>query len=239
MIQVSIIGLGNVGKALYNTLSTLNGIEIKDLYNRSAIEGYNSTQSLENLSDVDICFITVSDIAITEISRQLNFNSLIVHTSGTSEMSVLANHNYIGVFYPLQTITPKTNFEEVPICIEANSEENLKKLNHIAELISNRVFQINSKQRRKIHLAAVFINNFTNKMFQIGKEICDENQIPFDIFYPIIEETARKAILNHPKDVQTGPAKRGDLKTIELHLEQLKSEQKEIYQIITKSILKQ
>lgn len=76
-------------------------------------------------------------------------------------------------------------------------------------------------------------------MYQIGEEICDENGIPFEIFNAIIKETAQKAITNSPQENQTGPAIRRDLKTIDLHLEQLNQEHKEIYQIITQSILKQ
>jgi hypothetical protein len=57
-----------------------------------------------------------------------------------------------------------------------------------------------------LHVAAVFVNNFTNHLYQIGNEICDENQIPFSILHPLITETAQKIMNLPPALAQTGPA---------------------------------
>ena len=73
-------------------------------------------------------------------------------------------------------------------------------------------------------------------MYQIGQEICLENQVPFEVLFPLIEETAKKINSVNPKDAQTGPAKRNDQQTIKNHLEQLNLQQQEIYKLITKSI---
>ena len=79
--------------------------------------------------------------------------------------------------------------------------------------------------------------NFTNHLYQIGNKICLENNIPFHILQPLIEETAQKIKSLSPKEAQTGPAVRNDTKTIEKHIDFLKDEnQKEIYKILTKSI---
>ena len=88
-----------------------------------------------------------------------------------------------------------------------------------------------------MHVAAVFVNNFTNHLYQIGQEICEENQVSFDILKPLIQETAEKIKTLEPVDAQTGPAKRNDSNTIEAHLEYLTNEnQKNIYKILTQSI---
>jgi predicted short-subunit dehydrogenase-like oxidoreductase (DUF2520 family) len=73
-------------------------------------------------------------------------------------------------------------------------------------------------------------------MYQIGQDICDEHQVPFEILHPLIEETAKKITSISPKEAQTGPAKRNDTQTIESHLENLNLPQQKIYKIITKSI---
>jgi hypothetical protein len=62
-----------------------------------------------------------------------------------------------------------------------------------------------------LHVAAVFVNNFTNHLYQIGNEICDENQIPFSILHPLITETAQKIMNLPPALAQTGPAIRNDV----------------------------
>jgi hypothetical protein len=68
-----------------------------------------------------------------------------------------------------------------------------------------------------LHVAAVFVNNFTNHLYTIGNKICEENQVPFDILKPLILETAHKIMTISPNEAQTGPAKRNDITTIEAH----------------------
>ena len=74
-------------------------------------------------------------------------------------------------------------------------------------------------------------------MYQIGNQICTENQISFDILKPLIQETAQKVLTLSPIEAQTGPAKRKDNVTLDSHLSFLSDEnQKTIYRILTQSI---
>jgi predicted short-subunit dehydrogenase-like oxidoreductase (DUF2520 family) len=110
-------------------------------------------------------------------------------------------------------------------------------LKQLAHSISNAVYEINSEQRKALHVAAVFVNNFVNYLYQMGNEICDANAIPFEILKPLIQETANKIATLSPKNAQTGPAKRNDLKTIAAHEEFLKDEnQAAIYKLLTQSL---
>ncbi len=114
----------------------------------------------------------------------------------------------------------------------------MKILNEIGNSISGKVIEINSLQRKSIHVSAVFVSNFVNHLYQIGNEICNENNVPFDILKPLILETAKKVQLLSPNEAQTGPAKRNDTQTINAHLNFLTNEnQKEIYKLLTKSII--
>jgi predicted short-subunit dehydrogenase-like oxidoreductase (DUF2520 family) len=98
------------------------------------------------------------------------------------------------------------------------------------------MYAINSEQRKTIHLAAVFVNNFTNHLYKIGNDICKKNNVPFEILQPLIKETASKIEELSPKKAQTGPAIRNDKKTIKNHLNLLDKKQQKIYKIFTKSI---
>jgi len=111
-------------------------------------------------------------------------------------------------------------------------------LEKIGKSISEKIFKINSEQRKALHVAAVFSCNFVNHFYAIGNKICDENEIPFEILHPLIIETANKIKTLSPAEAQTGPAKRNDTQTINAHLNFLQDEtQKEIYKILTKSII--
>jgi len=93
-------------------------------------------------------------------------------------------------------------------------------------------------QRKALHVAAVFVCNFTNHLYQIGETICEENQLSFDLLKPLILETADKIQTLSPSEAQTGPAKRNDTTTINSHLNFLKDEnQINIYKTLTKSII--
>ena len=162
-----------------------------------------------------------------------------MHTSGATSLDVLDAKNRKGVFYPLQTFSKnkEIDFSIVPLCLEAENTFDFRVLETVAKSISNAVFAINSDQRKALHVAAVFVNNFTNHLYHIGKEICGEHQVPFEILRPLIQETAEKINTLDPVDAQTGPAKRNDTNTIAAHLDYLTNEnQKNIYKLITQSI---
>jgi predicted short-subunit dehydrogenase-like oxidoreductase (DUF2520 family) len=107
----------------------------------------------------------------------------------------------------------------------------------VAKAISNNAFKSNEKQRKALHISAVFVNNFVNEMYRIGNEICEENKVPFEILKPLILETVNKVMTLSPAEAQTGPAKRKDTQTIEAHLGFLSNENHAtIYKILTQSI---
>ena len=247
MIEVNIIGTGNVAWHLAKILSSQNQAILKQVVGRSVknLENFKSFTkeiiTIDKLRPADVIIIAVSDDAIAQVSEAIPFkNSLVVHTSGFTEMSALSRKQNKGVFYPLQSFSKEDatiNFLEIPILIEADTETNEKTLLKLAAMLSNNVQVINSKQRRQLHLAAVFANNFTNHCYTIAQEICNTYDVPFDTLYPLINKTTEKAIKNGPKNSQTGPAKRDDKQVINQQIELLKSEDhKTIYTDFSKAI---
>lgn len=248
MIKVVVLGAGNLASHLIEVFEKSKELTIVQVYNRSAgrlsyIKGnIPVTTDIRHLEDADIYILCLADDAIEEVSEMLPFtNKLIVHTSGTVPLNAINNKNRRGVFYPLQSFTTdkKVDFTAIPICLEAENTEDMSTLKNLAGGISNHSYEINSKQRKVLHLAAVFVNNFTNHLFYIGSDICKTHQIPFKILHPLIHETAEKLKDLSPYDAQTGPARRNDIKTINSHLNQLDNNtQKEIYKLLTQSIQK-
>jgi len=245
MINIVILGGGNVAYHLTNALLQNSAVNVVQVYNRS-IEKINTfknstsiTNNLSDLKDADIYILAVSDNAISELSSTLNLkNKLVVHTSGSMAMEELKSVSNKGVFYLLQSFSKerKIDFSTVPICIEAETDADLQLLETLANLISKNCYRINSNQRASMHVAAVFVNNFVNHLYHIGHEICEQNKVPFEILLPLILETANKITTLPPLKAQTGPAKRNDTKTIEKHIAMLNKNQQEIYTLLTKSI---
>jgi len=247
MIKLVILGSGNVATHLVKAFLKTNHIQIVQVYSRQITTDFFSTkkiettQSLTNLKDADLYIIAISDDSITKFSKQLKLkNKLVVHTSGSVAINDLKCNSRKGVFYPLQTISKKKKikFSAIPICIEAENETDYKLLETIAKSISKKVYRINSEQRKNLHVAAVFVNNFVNHLYSIGNDICDKNNAPFEILEPLIKETANKIKQLSPKESQTGPAIRNDKNTISKHLNLLTKNQQKIYTLLTKSIQK-
>lgn len=247
MIKISLIGYGNVAQHLIYAFQQNSDVSIQQVFSRNA-EKLRSTESMLNfISDwedfipADVFIIAVSDDFIGEVSQNFPLkNQLVVHTSGSVALEQISNDNRRGVFYPLQTFTKgkKVDFKNIPVCIETEFSADLEILKRIAKSISDKTHIINSEQRKALHVAAVFVNNFTNHLYQIGSEICIENQIPFAILESLIAETAAKIQTLSPLDAQTGPAKREDQSTIDLHLDFLQSDliKQNIYKTLTQSI---
>lgn len=247
MIKISIIGSGNVAQHLIHAFSKAKNIEVSQVYARNPdsistiIKANKIVTNIQDLQESDLCIIAVSDNAIAKVSAQIGFkNKLVCHTSGSISLDELNDKNRKSVFYPLQTFSKnkEVDFKEIPICLEAQTEKDYKLLEKVAQSISNKIYKINSNQRKALHVSAVFVCNFTNHLYKIGHDICKENNINFEILKPLIQETANKILTLSPSEAQTGPAKRGDSLTINQHIKFLENQnQIEIYKLLTKSII--
>ncbi|NJB70161.1 putative short-subunit dehydrogenase-like oxidoreductase (DUF2520 family) [Saonia flava] len=245
MINVVILGAGNVATHLLKAFEKSNEVSVLQVYARSKKIPKSTvpyTTEFSKIVDADIYIIAVSDDSIQSVSKELiNKKGLVVHTSGSVPMKALHRNKNYGVFYPLQTFSKdvEIDFSTVPICLEAKTKTDLNLLKSLGNSISQNVYEVSSEQRESLHLAAVFVNNFTNHLYYLGQEICHENNLSFDLLKPLILETVNKLETSSPFNVQTGPAKRGDKGTINSHLERIKDENiKNIYSIMSQSISK-
>ncbi len=246
--KIGIIGAGNLAWHLSFGLKDA-GLEIVGVYNRSLPKAEKLAVKLKSkvvkefkdFKNCDLILLLVSDDAIIKLSGKLNkLDAIIAHTSGNTSLEVLFPNNNMGVFYPLQSFSKdiKINLWEVPFLVEANNTETENALYKLAGKLSKKVYRITSQQRRRLHVAAVFANNFTNHMFKHAWDICKANDIPFEVLTPLIEETVRKINETSPANAQTGPAVRHDHKTIKIHEELLEGSSKELYKQITEDIMR-
>ena len=246
MIKVVIIGSGNVAQHLIKVMQIAANANLVQIFARNKesllhlIDEDKITSDYNTIKEADVYIISVSDNAIAEVAENLPFkNLLVVHTSGSSELSVLDAKNRKGVFYPLQTFSKskEIDYSSIPLCLEAENETDLLLLEQLANTITQKSYRISSEQRKSLHVAAVFVCNFVNHMYTIGNQICEDNKVPFEILHPLIQETAQKILTLSPIEAQTGPALRNDTKTINKHLEFLQeSNYQELYKLLTQSI---
>lgn len=198
------------------------------------------TSDLNSLFDADVYISALKDDISSSVWQNVNFkNKLVLHTAGSLPISLLAPYTqHYGILYPLMTFSKSriVDFKDIPIFIEASSSEDLKVVKSLSKSLSDIVYEADSESRLKMHLAAVFVNNFTNFMYAEGAKILGETNIPFSVLYPLIDETARKIHSIKPLEAQTGPAVRGDEKILEHHSNMLMGDDKKLYRLISSMI---
>lgn len=249
MNSIVLIGAGNLATQLAKRFIEV-GVSIAQIYSRTEesaqalakIVGASWTTNTVDIVVADAYIIALSDKAFSDVLPYISFNdSLIMHTAGSVPIDLLANYsdNY-GVLYPLQTFSKlrDVDFSDIPICIEANRDDNLVAIEKLANKLSHDVRIISSEQRKFLHLAAIFCCNFVNHMYDICDDITTQNGVQFDILRPLIQETAAKIEQMSPRKAQTGPAVRFDTNVIDAHLKELSSDSdiQELYSLLSKSI---
>lgn len=247
MIKVILLGAGNVATHLVNAFQSSENVQLTQMYNRdkeklTPFKGrVKTTTHMKNLEVADFYILALKDDIIEEVASKMpKVDGIVAHTSGGKSIEALSRFKAYGVFYPLQSFSKNrwVNFKEIPLCLEANSKENLEKLKFLGKEISGSINEVSSEDRKVLHAAAVFANNFTNHLYQIAEDICKQNGLSFELLKPLIKETAAKISDLSPRDAQTGPALRDDRQTIATHLETLPEEYRDLYKFLTASIQK-
>lgn len=251
--KIVVIGAGNMATRLALSLQA-SGYRIVQVFSRTLQSAEELALRLGNgvtytnhtdqiVTDAQLYIFSVSDNALSNLITQIPYNdALWIHTAGSVPADIFANKcNRYGVLYPMQTVNKdrETNWNEVPIFIEASNEDDTLLLENMAQSISERVMLCNSQQRQALHLAAVFACNFTNHMYAIAEKLLREQGLDFDVMKLLIRETEQKAEVMSPIKGQTGPAVRNDYNVMNKHISLLNdTAESELYRLISQNIIK-
>lgn len=252
-MRIAIAGSGNVASALCEAIAPTD-IELTALVARPSARAEALSERFmlqlytpaRPLPEVDMCIMAVSDSAIENLSHelQLNPNTVVAHTAASVPMDAI-DSRFVNraVFYPFQTFTAgvAVDWSRIPILLEASTSVSLTMVHSMAEQLSLHVLDADATQRGWVHLAGVFAANFVNQMYVMAADMASRGGLDWNLVAPLVRQTALKACaVQHPALVQTGPARRNDLSTMEHHLQLLrqtnKPEYEQLYTIISKLI---
>ncbi len=251
------IGAGNVAYHIIQSLKSNKTINITQVFNHRKTAKAKLLAKTNHCAFVseylkintmaDMYIICVKDDVIPEVIKQLmplKLKGLIVHTSGSINLSVLKQASpQIGVYYPLQSFSyaDTIDWKHTPILIEANSKKSLTVLKVIATSVSSTVKNMSSEKRLRFHLAAVFASNFTNALYDSAFRIIENNLSKKDtqLLLPLMTQAFGKLTHLSPKQSQTGPAMRHDNVVMKKHLELLKSDKQltDVYKLLSELIV--
>jgi predicted short-subunit dehydrogenase-like oxidoreductase (DUF2520 family) len=241
---ITIIGTGNVAEILGQRFID-EGLQVVSVVGRNeerTAELANKWSACcENIAEIsgEFALVCLPDSITIEVVEQIDNQKVVAYTAGSISLTEITHPN-CGVFYPLQTFSKSRRNSDItfPLLIESKSAQISDILKELGTKISDKVEYCNSEKRKRIHLSAVFINNFSNHLISIGQNLAEKNNIDPQLFSALIEETFAKLKELAAEEAQTGPAVRNDLTTIKSHLELLDGDEKEIYKILTNNLLK-
>lgn len=228
-MKIAIIGSGNVATVLGRLIIQHNH-QVIQVISRDvdhactlATEMGASYASFDGAPDVnaDLFILAIADQALeTFFTRYGMANKAVVHTAGSVSKDVLVNFstNY-GVLYPLQSLRKEMKIiPTIPFLVDGNTPEVTDFIETFARSISSNVMRVGDEERLKLHAAAVIVSNFTNHLYAIAEDYCIKEKVDFNMLKPLILETAYRIQDASPSSVQTGPAVRKDILTMDKHL---------------------
>lgn len=249
-MNISIIGSGNcatvLGRLCKAKNHTIKQVIGRNILNAKALADELGAEYLHIKEPVDLqvelFIIALTDSSMPESLHEVNLKHVpAVHTAGAVALDMLKNvsSNY-GVLYPLQSLRKETrHLPEIPFLINGNSSEMEQVIKQFAETLSSRVSHADDAERLRLHMAAVVVNNFTNYLYSVAQDFCEKEKVDFNLLKPLIKETADRVMENAPADVQTGPAARKDITTLDKHLKLLAAypKMRTLYMRMTDSIM--
>jgi predicted short-subunit dehydrogenase-like oxidoreductase (DUF2520 family) len=250
----AIVGCGKVGTALAIFLTRAGyrsaGFASKRLSSAKhvadmVLSDHFSDVPWDITRDADVVFITTPDSAIEDtcnsISRNTGFadNAVVMHCSGALASSVLSGAKtcgaWIGSMHPLQSFASadhKTNpFQGIIVSLEGESSAvNIAKT--IAEDLGGTVVTLLTEAKTLYHASAVVASNYLVTLLDLAIRLIQEagvhRQDAFNLLKPLIEGTLSNIGNVGVQKALTGPIARGDIKTIETHIEEIGSKRPEL-----------
>jgi predicted short-subunit dehydrogenase-like oxidoreductase (DUF2520 family) len=248
MTDIAIIGAGRLGTCLGTALtradyriSSLTAKTIEEAEESRQIigQGEPGTNNRRAAKMAELIILTVPDDLIEKVADEMadpSFpwaNKQVFHCSGLYSSRILKSLKKLGAvtasFHPVQTFPYKSEksglFKNIYVSLEGDPRA-MKTAEGLITKIGARTFPIKAKDKPVYHLACSIASNLLVTFIDIAIDLIKRTgfseEQSFGILFPLIKKT-----LQNVKDLSvtgalTGPVKRGDVDTIEKHLESLK-----------------
>ncbi|MCI0706879.1 MAG: DUF2520 domain-containing protein [Ignavibacteriae bacterium] len=255
-LRVSIVGAGNVGSA-FASLFRSKGIRVLSVISkhrssaRAAARRAECKRYSDRLSDVhpdtNFLLLAVPDGSIRSIAREiarsapLDFRRVFVaHTSGALTSEELRPLQELGAstfsFHPIQSFSGTFSrtqqlkaFEKISYGVES-SPRTIRFAKHIARRIGGKILHVPKEGKILYHLACVFASNYSVVLFSVVEQLLNVfgNAASMQHFRRLVETSIENVFRYSSRKALTGPIARGDVATVQAHLQSLVGRNKHI-----------
>ncbi len=238
-MNIGFIGAGKVGSSFGHFLSK-KGLNIEGYYSKSessSIDAAKLTNSSpldfdELISKCDFIFITTPDDEIEKVWQKMKdydlHNKKIFHMSGATSKDIFSGYRgsstYFYSLHPIYSFASResSDLEEVIFSLEADKIDEIQDFLDTSKI---KYFPISSSHKPKYHSATVFASNYLVALIRIAEDLLYEcgldRDFAFKALAPLIYGSLDNIREKGSNKALTGPIARGDLKTIENHLQAL------------------
>jgi predicted short-subunit dehydrogenase-like oxidoreductase (DUF2520 family) len=166
----------------------------------------------------DLVLLCVPDSAIRESAGAVRPGPWIAHVSGATSLRALDPHVRRFGLHPLQTFTRARGPEQLDgawAAITAESPDARKHACWLAEVLGLRPFEIRDESRILYHAGAVIASNYLVTLYRAASRLLQTAGAPPEALIPLMQRTIDNGF------ELTGPIARGDLATVQAHLDEI------------------
>ncbi|MCU0337744.1 MAG: DUF2520 domain-containing protein [Sediminibacterium sp.] len=112
-------------------------------------------------------------------------------------------------------------------------------LHDLAGVLRGEVVELNVDQRKKLHVTAVMLANFSQYLGGRVIEFAEKNQLPTHLLYPIMRNVLHQVMEGQGLEHLTGPARRNDKHVMQQQMDLLGNETdlKILYKVFSEQIV--
>jgi predicted short-subunit dehydrogenase-like oxidoreductase (DUF2520 family) len=229
MHRIRIIGAGRAGSSLAWALRT-RGVRVDGPLPRAMV-GSDAGK------DCDVLILAVPDDVIREVAATISpvETCVVMHCSGSRNLDVLAPHANVASLHPLipmpnQEIGAQRLLDGATIAVSGH-----ERAREIAEVLGGRIVEIPEDARARYHAAACIAANHVVALMGQVERIAASLAMSLNDFQSLATAALQDAMVLSPGRALTGPASRGDVATIERHVEALDASERESYQAMARA----
>lgn len=261
-MNIGIIGAGKVGVSVGRYLKE-NNIQIAGFYdidcdNAAFAAQFTETDCFSELKELvmvsDTLFITTPDAVIGSVwdcikNNMSVQNKIVCHFSGALSSDVFTDSQSTGAgvcsIHPMLAFSDKLTSYRIPantfFALEGD-ETAVSALKSLFESLGNIVCRIDKSKKSLYHTAASVLSNELVAVLDMGYSLLEECGFSRDeavkATHNLVLGNVNSVLENGCVKALTGPVERNDLQTVKKHVESLKGEDRQIYILLAKHLVK-
>jgi len=172
------------------------------------------------LGEPELVVLSVPDDAIATVAREIPVSDayVVAHIAGARGLAELGAHVRVGFFHPLVALaTPSAGAERLMGALFSVGGDAV--IGDVVASLHGRAVRLSDDERVLYHAAATVAANHLVALLAHVEELASSVGLTLEDFLPLAQQALDDVSSLGVRRALTGPASRGDMATIDAHLE--------------------